>query len=119
MNGARHHVARDEFLALMRQLGPTTTRVWVNGHPLLLGGVMEMVELLPEDTRFGARGPNLLIEPDPFAIETDLDGPTVVSSAESADLVRRLIARQEETDRRQGEESRRGGWWSRLRLRSA
>ena len=119
----RFNATRDEFLWVLSDLGPRyTTRVIVNGRPALLDAVIAMVERLPDSVRCGHHGQYVFIDPDPFAREAEsASRPDPASSAESADLVKRLIARQAETDRLAAKaaavEQRERTWWSRLKGR--
>lgn len=115
MIGSHSNVDPHTFVALLKSLGsPMTTRVTLNGRPVLLGAVMTMVERLPEGTRFGNRGSELFIDPDPFAPAPESPSGPPADGPASADLVRRLIERQDATDQDAACQGRRG-WLGRLR----
>jgi hypothetical protein len=88
----------------LERFGPRfTTMMRVNGRLLSLDATIRLVEQLPEDAYLRRRGGEMTITPDPFRRpRSATDSP-----AESRELVERLIARQDETDRRSRP------WWRR------
>jgi hypothetical protein len=105
--------ARQRFVRDLEKLGPpVSTTVYVNDRSMLLEAAIRLIEQLPEYARLGRRGLRIVVDPDPFATQRDVE-----RGAADPQLVTRLIERQDETDRQAAEEREREPWWEKLKRR--
>jgi septation ring formation regulator EzrA len=81
----------------------------VNGRRLILEAVIRLVEQLDDDYEFKRKGNEVTISPDPLALLEE-----AVRESSQAELVKRLVERQDASDR-QIEHER--SWWRRVRYR--
>lgn len=102
---------REHFLRDLARAGPPTTSVSINGRTLSLEAALRLIEQLPGEPSLSRQGLRIAVEPDPFAA-----GPSDAAPVDP-NLARRLIARQDDTDRAAAEEQRERSWWHRLQRR--
>jgi hypothetical protein len=106
-------LSREAILILLnRSLQAESERVLVvNGRPMPMEAVAELVEQLGDDSRIRSRGVRITIEPDPFGGAGTLSG-TQARASESPALVRRILERQHQADALDGK--RASGRWRQL-----